>query len=62
MVETDCGSFAGAGWVLDILLGASDFMRHPSKSVRLHMFVILRDAWQLRQSLQVSIAPHSSWP
>lgn len=61
MVETDRGSFAVAGWVLDILLGSSDFKRHLSKAVRLHLFAILRDAWQLRQSLQVSIAPHSSW-
>ena len=41
------------GWVLSILLEASDFTRHPSKTVRLHLFSILRDAWQLRPSLQV---------
>ena len=44
----------GEGWVLDILLGAVDFTRCPSKTVRRSLFGILRDAWQLRPSLQVS--------
>ena len=44
----------GAGWVLDILLGTVDFTRCPSKTVRGSLFGILRDAWQLRPSLQVS--------
>ena len=46
------------GWVLSILLEASDFTRHPSKTVRLHLFSILRDAWQLRPSLQVCNCVH----
>ena len=46
-----------SGWVLSILLGALDFTRHPSKTVRLHLFGILRDAWQLQPSLQVCALP-----
>ena len=52
----------GAGWVLDILLGAVDFTRSPSKTVRLCLFSILRDAWQLRPSLQVSTHPIEAEP
>ena len=51
-----------AGWVLDILLGAVDFTRCPSKTVRQHLFGILRDAWQLRPSLQVGTHPIKAAP
>ena len=52
----------GAGWVLDILLGAVDCTRCPSKTVRQCLFGILRDAWQLRPSLQVSSHPIQAAP
>ena len=47
----------GGGWALDILLGAVDFTRCPSKTVRRCLFGILRDVWQLQPSLQVSAQP-----
>ena len=43
----------GAGWALDLVLGAADFASHPSRTVRGHFLTLLRDAWQTRPAMHV---------
>ncbi len=38
---------------MELVLTAADFTQHPSKTLRLHFFTVLRDAWQIRPAMHV---------
>lgn len=48
-------------WALDLVLAATDFTQHPSKTVRSNFFTLLRDAWQTRPALQVGAIQPVFW-